>query len=91
MTEVIISKLAEKQLRKAPLEIRHAFRKWYEMVSWGGIDESRFVSGYRDKVLDGKRKGQRSVRLNRAWRLFYREDRNGMIEITVLEINKHDY
>jgi len=49
------------------------------------------VSGYYDEPLKGKRKGQRSIRLNKAYRAFYVINKNGMIEFEVIEVNKHEY
>lgn len=43
-------------------------------------------------VCAGRRQGQRSVRLNRAYRAIYVEHENGEVElIEVLEVNKHEY
>jgi proteic killer suppression protein len=55
-----------------------------------GIWESRKIPGYHDEPLRGDRQGQRSVRLNRAYRVFYIEADN-KIEILVIEVNKHEY
>ena len=46
--------------------------------------------GYHDEPLQGIRRGQRSVRMNKAYRLIYRliEDR---VHIEILEVNKHEY
>jgi len=52
----------------------------------------RKLPGYHDEPLKGDRKGQRSVRLNRAYRAIYEESEDGQLTIiTVLEVNKHDY
>jgi len=57
-----------------------------------GLEEVRKLSGYHDEPLKGERKGQRSVRLNRAYRVIYSEDKNGEIHIVnILEISKHEY
>ena len=48
--------------------------------------------GYHDEALRGKRKGQRSIRLNRAYRAIYTIDKSGNINfIEILEVNKHEY
>ena len=48
--------------------------------------------GFHDEPLKGKRQGQRSVRLNRAYRAIYVEHETGEVElIEVLEVNKHEY
>lgn len=55
-----------------------------------GLMRMRFIPGHRDEPLKGKRKGQRSVRLNRGYRLIYVE-LEGVVHIQVLEVNKHEY
>ena len=48
--------------------------------------------GFHDEPLKGKRRGQRSVRLNRAYRAIYVEREAGKFElIQVLEVNEHGY
>lgn len=70
LTTVGLTKFAEKQLKKVPLQIREALRYWAESVERLGIREVRKLAGYHDEPLKGNRKGQRSVRLNRAYRAF---------------------
>lgn len=65
---------------------------WAASVEEIGIRRVRLMAGYHDEPLVGLRGGQRSVRLNRSYRLFYVEDeRIGSIMIIVLEVNKHEY
>jgi proteic killer suppression protein len=62
------------------------------LVEESGIREVRRSKGLHDEPLKGKRLGQRSVRLNRAYRAIYRESKTGDLEIVeVLEVNKHEY
>lgn len=52
----------------------------------------RKVPGYHDEPLKGDRMGQRSIRLNKAYRAIYMERPNQeIIIISVMEVNKHDY
>jgi proteic killer suppression protein len=53
----------------------------------------RKVKGYHDEPVRGaKRAGQRSVRLSRAYRLFYVEKLDGKLELVeIVEVNKHEY
>ena len=89
---VVITKLAEKQLRKLPLFIKEAVAIWSTSVEEDGIRKVRQLPGYHDEPLFGVHRGQRSVRLNRAYRLFYSQDEQmRTITITVLEVNKHEY
>ena len=50
----------------------------------------REYKGFHDEPLKGKRKNQRSLRLNIQYRAIYREVKN-TFEIIMLEMNKHDY
>ncbi len=89
---VWITKFAEKQLKKLPKHIVAAFHTWVRSVELDGIDKNRKIAGYHDEPLKGDRKGQRSVRLNRAYRVIYEETENGnIVLIGVLEVNKHEY
>ena len=57
-----------------------------------GVWEVRKLPGYHDEPLKGDRRGQRSIRLNRAYRLIYEEDEHGeVLVIAVMEVNKHEY
>lgn len=89
---VVISKAAQKELRKVPALIRNALAVWVFEVQARGLAEVRKISGYHDEPLKGDRKGQRSVRLNKAWRAFYVIKADGSVEfVEILEVNKHDY
>ena len=89
-TKVFLSKLAEKQLSRLPWYIAEALQYWVEAVEYKGITEVRKSRGYHDEGLKGQRIGQRSVRLNRAYRVIYLEKNEGL-EILVVEVNKHEY
>jgi proteic killer suppression protein len=55
-----------------------------------GLAEVMKSPGFHDEPLKGERRGERSVRMNKAYRLIYRmiEDR---VHIELLEVNKHEY
>ena len=78
-------------MRFLPLYILDNLQSWIEAVNENGIEETRKAIGYHDEPLTGARKGQRSIRLNRAYRAIYivRKENSKFIEI--IEINKHDY
>lgn len=90
LTNVLVSKFAEKQLKKIPPYIRESLKYWVETVELIGIRETRKLSGYHDEPLKGKRLGQRSIRLNRSYRAIYIETKNE-IELLVIEVHKHEY
>jgi proteic killer suppression protein len=92
MTKVTWGKPVEKQLDRVPEVIARKFRLWVALVEESGLREVRKQKGFHDEPLKGKRQGQRSVRLNRAYRAIYVERETGEIElIEVLEVNKHEY
>lgn len=89
---VVVSKFAEKQLRRIPKHIREALYGWAGLVEINGIYEVRRLPGYRDEPLYGQRTGERSVRLSRAYRVIYVEEPSGeVLIIGVREVSKHDY
>jgi toxin HigB-1 len=92
VTNVSWGKAVDKQLRYMPEIIARKFRLWVALVEESGIREVRKCKGFHDEPLKGKCQGQRSVRLNIAWRAIYLERETSEIElIEVLEVNKHDY
>jgi len=91
-TQVVLTKSAEKEVKKLPRNIQEALLAWIDQVTTEGLQETRKISGYHDEPLKGDRKGQRSVRLNKAYRAIYVQTENGEIElVTVIEVNKHKY
>ena len=89
-THVTLSKTFEKQLRRAPKHIKINAIDWIESVEEYGIRYMRQFPGFHDEPLKGSRKGQRSIRLSRGYRLIYAEIEKE-IHIHVLEITKHAY
>jgi toxin HigB-1 len=90
MTRVLRTKRFEKELERVPEPIRIKVILWVGFIETLGLREVRKRPGYHDEPLKGDRKGQRSVRLNQAYRLIYREV-DGHLEILLLEVNKHEY
>jgi proteic killer suppression protein len=92
VTKVFWDRAVDKQLGRVPDIIARKFRIWVALIEESGIREMRKSKGFHDEPLKGKRLGQRSVRLNRAYRTIYVEHETGEIElIEVLEVNKHEY
>jgi len=91
ITRVIITKHADKQMRRAPQHIKDKLLDWRKEVELLGIQAVRQNKGYHDEPLKGKRIDERSIRLNNQWRAFYVEKKNGIIEIYVLEVTPHEY
>lgn len=89
-TKVSRSRAFEKQLAKVPDFIRRKVVFWVFLVETNGLTEVMKSPGFHDEPLKGERKGQRSVRMNKAYRLIYHviHDR---VHIELLEVHKHDY
>lgn len=86
----VIIEIKNKELRKLPKHIVKKMIDWVEMVELEGIISVRRVSGFHDEPLKGSRRGQRSVRLSKQWRLIYLENK-GNLEIIVIEVTPHKY
>lgn len=92
ITEIQITKSALKDLKTSPLYIQEKFRAWIVAVNKSGIEETRKRPGWHDEPLLGKRKRQRSIRLNKQWRAIYVIKKNGTIEfVEVMEVMPHEY
>lgn len=90
--KIIIRKQAEKELKSIPSHILDKLRIWLELVEEEGLKKARKINAFNDKSLKGKRKNQHSVRLSRAYRMFYLEySLNFEKVIEILEVNKYDY
>ena len=89
-TKITRSRTFEKQLAKVPNFIRKKVIFWVFLVESNGLAEVMKSPGFHDEPLKGERKGERSVRMSRAYRLIYHliQDR---IHIELLEVHKHDY
>ncbi len=90
---VILTEQAKRDLLKVPGYIRRKLQAWVDDIETDGLSEVRKIPGYHDEPLKGKKRvGQRSIRLNKAYRAFYIIDRDGKIEvIKIVEVNKHEY
>jgi len=89
---VVWGKKVQKQLAEIPQIIAKKFYAWVTAVRIAGIRSIRVRPGFHDEPLKGSRKGQRSVRLNQAWRAIYVERHDGSLElIQVIEVTHHEY
>jgi mRNA-degrading endonuclease YafQ of YafQ-DinJ toxin-antitoxin module len=92
ITKVILSKNAQKRLKRVPRQILVLFDLWIEIIETEGFTSMQIINGYRDHALIGERKGQRSSSLTRSWRVIYiLNHTDEMIVIKVLEVNHHVY
>ena len=94
---VVVTRDAQKQLKRVPRQILRKFEGWVVLVTEEGIEAARKIPGYHDEPLSGDRLGQRSIRLNRSYRAIYEEcqaddDESLVVEfISVEEVMNHDY
>ncbi len=91
MYKVLISRRAEKDLKKVPLYIKGIFYEWISAVRLNGLENVRLIKGYHDEPLRGRRKGQRSIRLSRSYRAIYILLNDEVAFCEVKEVNKHGY
>lgn len=88
----VIFDLVENKLWRLPAHIRENLYAWAKLVEENGLYHARRIQGYHDEPLQGKRYGQRSIRLNRAYRAIYIEKLDGSVSIIlIVEVNKHEY
>ena len=89
--DVKLSTKASKELEKVPLQIALKLQSWTDAVGHKGLSEVKKIPGYHDEPLQGNRKGQRSIRLNIAYRAIYVIKKGVLSFIEIQEINKHGY
>ncbi len=88
---VVLAPRALKQLAKVPKHVAEKLLEWVDAVESLGLQEVRKIPGYHDEPLRGRRQGQRSIRLSRAYRAIYRMEKNAVEFVSVEEVHKHDY
>ncbi|MBC7430226.1 MAG: hypothetical protein H7336_16550 [Bacteriovorax sp.] len=88
---VDLSEVEHLFLKKIPKPIVERIFLWVRRVEMNGLLETRKIIGLHDEPLKGDRAGQRSIRLNLAYRLFYIELPEDVIVVKVIEVNKHDH
>lgn len=92
ITDVQITKNALKDLKRTPKYLQEKFRAWLVAVNKSGLEQTRKRPGWHDEPLQGDRKGQRSIRLNKQWRAIYIIKSDRTIEfVEVTEVMPHEY
>ena len=82
MWQVRWGRKVEKQLNDLP----------EQAVERDGMESVRKLSGYHDEKLKGELAGLRSVRISKAYRIFYFETADGSIKVAeVTKVSKHEY
>ncbi|WP_347357728.1 hypothetical protein [Bdellovibrio sp.] len=92
MPEKVLFDKVFKQLRKLPGHVVDKLMAWAMSVEMKGLLEVRKIPGYHDEPLKGRRQGERSIRLSKAYRAIYTEENNGTVKLIIVEeVHKHDY
>lgn len=86
------SRKVQKQLDDLPEYIVGSFYDWAKAVERDGMESVRKLAGYHDEKLRGELAGLRSVRISKAYRVFYFETADGSIKVAeVTKVSKHEY
>ena len=89
---VVLSSRARKDLAKVPRHILNKLDMWIDSVEREGLENVRKLPGFHDEPLRGKRAGQRSIRLNIAWRAIYEVLPHGSVScVSISEVTHHEY
>ena len=70
--DVVLTKKLVLSLKKFPKHIIAKLTAWINAVGNDGLSEVRKIPGFHDEPLQGERKGQRSIRLSKSYRLDFR-------------------
>ena len=90
MWRVLLTKAASKALEDAPRGVQRNWDAWLTIVEQSGPEGLRRIKGFHDEALSGAWQGHRSSRLNRAYRVIYRVQRD-QVTVHIEDVTKHDY
>lgn len=91
-TQVVFTNQSLKDLGKIPVYLTRKLMTWVQAVEKIGTNEVRKIPGYHDEPLKGERRGQRSIRLNRAYRAIYEIRSESEVSfVSIEEVSKHAY
>jgi toxin HigB-1 len=83
---------ARRDLGSVPQHVAAKPLYWVGEVESNGLEETRKYPGFHDEPLEAKRKGQRSIRLSRAYRAIYTSRRDAELNfVSVEEVTRHGY
>lgn len=83
--------IPDKVLARLPQHILVKLHLWIRLVGQFDLEQVRQIGGYHDEPLHGKRTGQRSIRLNKGYRAFYRIKGDTVEFVDLFDVNKHKY
>ena len=79
-----------KKRKTIPERVLKKYELWKDLILKHGPDILKQFPGFHDEGLKGQRKGQRSSRLSRQYRIIYTVN-GDEITVYVLEISPHKY
>lgn len=79
--KILEHKRLEKEIAGAPPQVQENYEFWKNVVRHSGPEGLRELKGFHDEALTGRLRGLRSSRLNKAWRVLYKIDRD---QVTVI-------
>ena len=88
---VRLSRRAQRDLVSVPRHVAIKLWAWAADVEARGLDEVRKVPGFHDEPLKGRRLGERSLRLSRAYRAIYSIRADEVEFVLVEEVTRHEY
>jgi proteic killer suppression protein len=88
---VVLSRQAQKDLAAIPRHVAIKLQDWVEDVEDRGLEEVRKIPGYHDEPLKGALAGQRSIRLSKGYRAYYRIVEEAVEFVRMERIDKHVY
>jgi toxin HigB-1 len=84
---VVETRSLARQIQRAPREIQERYIVWRSRVQHLG---PQLQGGFRVHALQGNRKGQKSARLNRQWRVIFNVLEDQLV-VEALELTPHRY
>ena len=72
------------------IDIRKKYEMWKQIILHEGPDNLRNFPALHDEALKGERKGQRSSRLSKKYRVIYELDKD-VVTVYVIEVTPHKY
>jgi proteic killer suppression protein len=91
--KIEMTKQAIRDLEKLPDHLVEKFDLWLSAIDQMELRKVRIHPGLHDEPLQGQRFGQRSVRLNRSYRVIYKikKETTSTEAVLIIEITKHRY
>lgn len=76
--------------QKIPVAVVRQYQKKVNiLISISELNELKRFNSLNFEALKGDKKGLYSIRLNKQYRLLFKINKNGELEIIIIEISKH--